>query len=161
MATVRAVFEDYPAFVKALRSLKEARVRDYEAYGPTNLQEIEELMPAESSFVRGWATLGGIFGLALFWIVCILSSLIYGLIVGGKPPVSNLPYIIPAYEGTILCGSIAAFWRGWPTRCWFRAIHPSTTTCASAKIPTEWKSAARPKSATVWWSCSARPVPPR
>jgi molybdopterin-containing oxidoreductase family membrane subunit len=41
-----------------------------------------------------------------------MTSIIYGLIVGGKPPISNLPYIIPTYEGTILFGAIGAFVAG-------------------------------------------------
>ena len=112
MALILATFEDYSEFVNALRNLKDSGAAEYEAYGPTNLREIEELMPAQSSFVRGWASLGGVFGLALFWVTCILSALLYNLVVGGKPPISNVPYIIPAYEGTILLGSISAFLAG-------------------------------------------------
>lgn len=109
---VRARFDDYAAFKQALSKLKNTRMRRYEAYGPTNLEEIESLMPDEGSLVRVWATGAGFMGLAIFWILCITTALIYGLIVGGKPPISNLPYIIPAYEGTILLGSVAAFVMG-------------------------------------------------
>jgi len=35
--------------------------------------------------------------------------MIYNIIVGGKPPVSRVPYVVPTYEGTILIGSIGAF----------------------------------------------------
>lgn len=106
---IRARFEDYEAFEHALRTLKDMRMRNYEAFGPTNLNEIEDLMPKKGSRVRLWATIGAIIGLATFWIMCITTSLIYSLYTGAKPPVSNVPFIIPAYEGTILVGSIAAF----------------------------------------------------
>jgi len=106
---IRARFEDFQAFEHALRTLKEMRMRNYEAFGPTNLTEIEDLMPSKGSKVRAWATVGAIIGLATFWIMCITTSLIYGLYTGAKPPVSNVPFIIPAYEGTILVGSIGAF----------------------------------------------------
>ncbi len=108
-AVVRGLYEDFERFEAALRTLKERGVRCYEAYGPTNLEEIEDLMPSKGSRVRVWDTSGAIIGLATFWIMCVTTSLIYGLIVGGKPPVSNVPFIIPAYEGTILTGSIMAF----------------------------------------------------
>lgn len=106
---VQARFEDFERFKDALRKLKDSAMRDYEAYGPTNLQDIEDLMPPRRSLVRHWATSGGIIGLASFWLMCVWSSVIYNLVVGGKPPISNVPYVIPAYEGTILLGSIGAF----------------------------------------------------
>lgn len=109
---IAARFDDFEAFKHALETLKESRVRRYEAYGPTNLKEIENLMPGKGSRVRVWATSGAIVGLAAFWIMCVFTALIYSLYVGGKPPVSNVPYIIPAYEGTILMGSIGAFFAG-------------------------------------------------
>lgn len=106
---VRGVFDDFDAFKEALKELKESHMRHYTAWGPTNLKDIQELMPAQSSFVRGWATVGGLTGLATFWLMCVLTALIYDLIVGGKPSVSNVPYVVPMYEGTILLGAIGAF----------------------------------------------------
>lgn len=117
MARVRGVFDDWEAFKGALGTLKETRRRGYTAYAPVNLQEIEELMPAKSSLVRGWSTTCGLLGLAVFFIMCVTTSLIYNLIVGGKPPVSNIPYLIPTYEGTILFGSIGAFVAGLVYAC--------------------------------------------
>jgi hypothetical protein len=108
-ACVMARFEDFEHFVEALKSLKESGKYRYEAYGPTNLLELEHLMPAQGSGVRIWATAGALIGMATFWLMCILSSLIYSIYTGGKPPISNVPFVIPAYEGTILCGSIGAF----------------------------------------------------
>jgi len=123
MARVRGIFDDWEAFKGALRSLKETQDPStgsgwhYTAYGPVNLQEVEDLMPAKSSLVRGWATSCGIVGLVTFFVMCVTTSLIYGLIVGGKPPVSNLPYVIPTYEGTILFGAIGAFIAGLVYAC--------------------------------------------
>jgi len=108
-ACVMARFEDYESFVDALRSLKASGQYHYEAYGPTNLVDLEDLMPSQGSGVRIWATAGALIGMATFWLMCALSSLIYNIYVGGKPPVSNIPFVIPAYEGTILCGAIGAF----------------------------------------------------
>lgn len=109
MAHVRADFDDFDAFKHALGSLQDAGFDNYEAYGPVNLEDISSLMPKRGSYVRGIATGGALVGLGLFFYMCVATSLIYNLIVGGKPPVSNVPYIIIAYEGTILLGAIAAF----------------------------------------------------
>lgn len=109
MVTFRAKYSDYQPFADALRALKDSDFRQYEAYGPVELAELEDLMPKQGSPVRVWATVGAIVGLVSFWLMCVASSLIYSLIVGGKPPISNVPFVIVSYEGTILLGAIAAF----------------------------------------------------
>ncbi len=107
--SVRAAFHDFEQFKDALKSLKDSGMTRYEAFGPTELADIEDLMPRRGYEVRVWATVGAILGLALFWLMCVFTSEIFSIIVGGKPPVSNVPFIIPAYEGTILLGSVMAF----------------------------------------------------
>lgn len=109
---IQARYDDYDQFRNGLQGLKDAHMPRYEAYGPTNLLEIEELMPERSSLVRGWATSGALIGLSTFWIMCVTTALIYSIITGGKPPVSNVPFVIPMYEGTILVGSILGFLAG-------------------------------------------------
>lgn len=106
---VIAEFDTFDSFEHALHKIKDAHVTDYQAYGPINLVEIEDLMPRKWSPVRGIATIGAILGLTLFLYMCIKSSMIYDLIVGGKPPVTLVPYVIVGYEGTILLGALFAF----------------------------------------------------
>lgn len=106
---VTARFDDYESFLNALRALKQSGKYGYEAYGPTNLCDIQDLMQNKGSGVRIWATAGAFIGMGTFWVMCVVSSLIYGIVTGGKPPISNIPFVIPAYEGTILCGAIGTF----------------------------------------------------
>ncbi|HOK53266.1 MAG TPA: DUF3341 domain-containing protein [Armatimonadota bacterium] len=106
---IRAIFDDFPAFKQALGSLQASGFERYEAYGPVNLEEISPLMPRRGSAVRAFATIGAVIGLVLFFYMCIATSLIYALIVGGKPPVSNVPFVVVGYEGTILLGAVGAF----------------------------------------------------
>ncbi len=106
---VRARYEDIERFEHALKALKESGATDYRAYGPVNLTEFEDLMPKRGSRVELLATFGGAIGLIVFFLMCVLSALLYNLITGGKPPISNVPFVIVAYEGTILLGAIAAF----------------------------------------------------
>jgi len=106
---IKALFDKRRALETALGALKNAGVEDYEAYGPTNLDNLGPLMPPRGSPVRFFATIGAIAGLGLFFYMCVGTALVYPLIVGGKAPWSNVPYIIPSYEGTILLGSGAAF----------------------------------------------------
>lgn len=110
MVTLQARFDEFDRFRAALARLKESsNVNDYTAYGPTNLDEVADLMPRQNSPVRITATAGAVIGLLVFWTMCWTTSLIYALIVGGKPPWVNVPFVVPTYEGTILVGSIFAF----------------------------------------------------
>ena len=70
-------------------------------------------MPKRGSTVRIYATVGALIGLSSFFFMCTASSLIYNLVTGGKPPISNWPFIIVSYEGTILLGAISAFFAVW------------------------------------------------
>ena len=106
---MRARYDDFDAFKEALGMLKDSGLKDYQAYAPVDLQELEHLMPSKGSSVRIWATVGAVLGMFAFWFMCVASSLIYKIVVGGKPPWSNVPFVVIAYEGTILIGSISAF----------------------------------------------------
>lgn len=105
---VQATFEDFELFKCALRLLRDAGVSEYTGFGPTNLQDVENLMPDRFSPVRGIATTGFIIGLVVFWAITIATSLIYSLVVGGKPPISNVPFVVTAYEGAMLLSGIAS-----------------------------------------------------
>jgi len=146
---VRARYEDLNALKEALRSIKEAGFADYTAYGPVRLEGLEPLMPRKGSAVRAWATSGAFLGMASFWLMCALSSLIYKLIVGGKPPVANVPFVIVSYEGTILCGSIFAFIATLVlARLWFRKLpqnHDSRFTADSFGVEVACDEAGKPQ----------------
>jgi len=119
---VRAKFENLQGLEDSLRKLKGMGIRHYETYAPVSIKHLEELMPDRGSTVRLWATIGAILGLVSFWVMSSKASLIFPLVVGGKPPVSNVPFVVVMYEGTILLGSIAAFISGivlarlWPRK---------------------------------------------
>ncbi len=100
------VFSDIDRFVRALRRLRDAGHRDVRVYSPVGLPELEHLMPRRGSPVR-FATLAmGLLGAAAGFWLCIGSALLYGLIVGAKPPVSILPYCVVGFELTVLVGGL-------------------------------------------------------
>lgn len=109
MVSLRAIFDDIAKLAAGLKALKDAGMRDFEAYGPTNLKMLQDFMPTRGSTVRLWSYAGAVIGLASFFYMCAKSSLIYSIVTGGKPPVSNVPFLIVSYEGTILVGSLATF----------------------------------------------------
>ena len=59
--------------------------------------------------MRFWTLIGGTAGLIGGFALAIYAAQVNGLIVGGKHPVSLIPYCIVGFEGTILLGTIANF----------------------------------------------------
>lgn len=106
---IKAVFDNYINFKKALTSLYEAGHRQYEVFSPIDPTDIEYLMPKKGSTVHIYALIGALSGMALFFFMCIYASQLFGQVVGGKPPVSRIPFTIVTYEGTILFGAVTAF----------------------------------------------------
>ncbi len=109
---VRARFDSWESLEHALKHLKEKGIQRYEAFSPVNLKSLEDYMPKQGSTVRIWSTTGAAIGMLGFWFMCVASALIYKLVVGGKPPWSNVPYVVVMYEGTILLGALFAFFSG-------------------------------------------------
>lgn len=107
MARVRARFTDFERFRQALGALKDGGY-EFTAFGPTDLTEVQDMMPGKGSFVRAWATAGFFFGAGGYWIMAVLTSWIFGLRVGGKPPTSNVPCVTLAFEGAMLFGVLGA-----------------------------------------------------
>ena len=106
---VKSRYRNFNAFKSALERLHESGVEHYEAYGPVDLTNVEDSMPKKGSAVRIWATAWLLIGIGAFMILCIVTSRIYNIVTGGKPPVSNVPFVVVAYECVILFGAAAAF----------------------------------------------------
>jgi hypothetical protein len=104
---VLSVFSDVARLVGALRRLQDAGHRDLRVYSPVGLPELEHLLPRRGSPVRFVTLAMGAAGAVLGFWLCIGSALLYGLIVGAKPPVSILPYCIVSFELTVLVGGLS------------------------------------------------------
>ncbi|MBI3948444.1 MAG: DUF3341 domain-containing protein [Armatimonadetes bacterium] len=106
---VRGRFESAEAVHHAVARLKAAGIGEYEMYTPMlHHEEMEQHMPRKGSPVRAIAAVGGVAGLALAYLMTRQSSLLYGLITGGKPPVALVPFVVVMFEMTILFAALAA-----------------------------------------------------
>lgn len=107
--TVLGVFAHVDTTVRALEELKAKGYHDLTVYTPVPIHEIEDVLERDRpvSRVRLFTLLGGLTGTASGFFLTIWSSLVWGLWVGGKPPASVPPYVIIAFELTILFGGIA------------------------------------------------------
>jgi hypothetical protein len=110
--TILGVFAHVDTTVRALEELKAKGYHDLTVYTPVPVHEIEEVVERDRpvSKVRLFTLLGGLTGLASAWILTAWSSLKWGLVVGGKPPIGlpvSPPYVIIMFELMVLFGGVA------------------------------------------------------
>jgi Ni/Fe-hydrogenase subunit HybB-like protein len=104
---VVGVFRHPVELVEALRRARAAAFDRLETYSPVRLREAEQVLGRGPSPIRRWTLLGAATGLLSGFGLAIYAALVNSLIVGGKHPVSLVPYCIVGFEGTILLGAIA------------------------------------------------------
>jgi hypothetical protein len=110
--TVLGVFAHVDTTVRALEELRAKGYHDLTVYTPVPIHEIEEVLERDRpvSRVRLFTLLGSLTGLASAWILTAWTSLTWGLVVGGKPPIGlpvSPPYIVIMFEMMVLFGGIA------------------------------------------------------
>ena len=107
--TVLGVFAHVDTTVRALEDLKAKGYHDLTVYTPLPVHEIEEVLERDRpvSRVRLFTLLGGLSGTASGFLLTIWSAMQWGQVTGGKPIASIPPYVVIAFELTILFGGVA------------------------------------------------------
>jgi hypothetical protein len=95
------------AAAEAIRKLKEMGHQDFTVYTPVPNHEILEAVGHPASPVRMWTLIGGLTGCFTGFAMTLWMSYDYPIVVGGKPLGSVLPYVVIAFELTILFGALA------------------------------------------------------
>src|SRR5215468_6686256 len=108
-ANVLGVFAHVDTTVDAIRQLRAKGFPDLTVYMPAPVHDIEEEVERVRplSKVRLFTLIGGLTGTATGFFLTIWTSLIWGLLTGGKDPVSIPPFVIIAFELTILLGGLS------------------------------------------------------
>jgi molybdopterin-containing oxidoreductase family membrane subunit len=103
------VFGHVDTTVDAIEHLRASGFRDMTVYSPVPVHEIEDAVEREQplSRVRLFTLIGGLAGAALGFFLTIWSALKWGLTTGGKPVASIPPFVVIAFELTILLGGLA------------------------------------------------------
>ncbi len=106
--SVVGIFAHVDAIVRAVQALRSRGFSDFSVYTPVPVEEIEEVVEhgRPVSPVRLFTLVGGLTGTATAFALTIWSSLKWNLVVGGKPIVSIPPFVIIAFEMTILLGGL-------------------------------------------------------
>ena len=105
------VFDGKEEFVEALRRLVREGTppEKIRVITPFPVHDVGEIVPRKRSQVRFFALIGAGTGTVTGFALTILTSVEWGIIVGGKPVVSIPPFVIIAFALTILFGSLSTF----------------------------------------------------
>jgi molybdopterin-containing oxidoreductase family membrane subunit len=108
-ASVLGVFAHVDTTLDAIRKLRDKGFSELTVYTPVPVEEIEEEIEKVQplSKVRFFTLIGGLTGTATGFFLTIWTSLQWDLITGGKAPVSFPPFVIIAFELTILFGGLS------------------------------------------------------
>jgi hypothetical protein len=104
---VLASFVHVDAAVDAIRALRARGHRNVVVYSAAPNHEIEEALDQSVSPVRLFTLIGGLTGCAAGFGMTIWMSIDWPLIVGGKTIASIPPYVVIAFELTILLGALS------------------------------------------------------
>lgn len=99
-------FDHLDATIEAIRGLRKAGYRDLTVFSPVWRHELDEILKPAVSPVRFFTLLGGLAGCAGGFALTIWTSLDWPLRTSAKPIVSIPPFIVIAFELTILLGAL-------------------------------------------------------
>jgi hypothetical protein len=104
---VLASFAHLDAATDAIHSLKARGFRDLTVYTAAPNHEIEDALDQPVSWVRLFTLIGGLTGCTAGFAMTIWMSQDWPLLVGGKPIAAIPPYVVIAFELTILYGALS------------------------------------------------------
>ena len=107
---IAAEFDDERTFVAALAALDRAGCARIEAYSPYPVLGVERTLPHSHFRLAAFVFIAGLVGAAVsYWIQWYANAVSYPLNIGAHPAHATPAFIIPTFEGTVLCASAAAF----------------------------------------------------
>ena len=103
-----AIYDEAPKAAAAVDAVRALRLGEVTAYAPAPNHLIDAALGPGVSPVRVFTLVGGMLGCALGFALPIYTALDWPLITGGKPIVSIPPFVVIAFELTILLASLGA-----------------------------------------------------
>ncbi len=99
---IMGLFKEEDSTVNAISELEKSSYQFHRVNSPIPSHKIMDALKLKKSKV-GWFTLGGgIFGFLGGFALAIYTAVQWNLIVGGKPVVAIIPFIVVGFEATIL-----------------------------------------------------------
>lgn len=104
---VLGIFDGLPDAASAIERLRERGMKNLTVFSPAPRHELEHALEPPQSPVRLFTLVGGLTGAATGFALPIWTSIDWPLVTGGKPIISLPPFVIIAFELTILFGALA------------------------------------------------------
>ena len=101
------IFDSGVKAAEAVRAIRRDQLGDVVVYGPTPDHSIDLALGVETSPVRVFVLVGGLLGCFAGFALPIYTVLDWPMITGGKPLISIPPFVVIAFELTILFSAIA------------------------------------------------------
>jgi len=106
MPTVVGVFEQPDNIATAAKRLRDRGYTDLETYSPAPFPEVDDAVIEHPSRVRYFTLIGGLTGVVAGFALTLWMANDWQIMLGGKPFSSIPPYVIIAFELTILFGGL-------------------------------------------------------
>ncbi len=107
MVRVVGLFADEETCIHGIMAAREAGLRRPRVFSPIASERILEALEATRSPVRRWVLLGGLTGCASGFALTVGLSAEYPHVTASMPIVSIPPFVIIAFELTILFGALS------------------------------------------------------
>lgn len=103
---ILGIFAHTDCMMKALGKARDEGIEIKDVYSPVPDEKVLEFLHPKPSPIRFVTFAGGVTGLVGGLALTLLTSMIWNLIVGGKPVTSVVPFLVVGFEGTILFGAL-------------------------------------------------------
>ena len=119
MSGVLGIFEQREDLLKALQEARTEKLGPLEAFAPVPDEDLIEAISPGKSPVRRMTLLGGVTGAICGMALTIWTTAQWPLLItGGKPLISIPPFLVIAFELTILFGALGTvsgflYWSMW------------------------------------------------
>ena len=100
------VFPCCSSAASAVRSIRNEQLGELVVYSPTPDHRLDNALEAPVSSIRLFVLIGGLLGCAIGFAFPIYTVLEWPLITGGKALISIPPFVVIAFEMTILLGAL-------------------------------------------------------
>lgn len=121
------IFAELDATARAIEALRGAGMKRLVVFTPVPRHELEHALHPVESPVRLFTLVGGLTGAATGFAFTVWTALDWPLVTGGKPIISLPPFVIIAFELTILFGALATvlglFVNAWLPRARTRVVY--------------------------------------
>ena len=106
--TLVGVFEYEDDLLAALRALRQMG-RDFTSFSPVSSPEFREALGMKPSMIRYVTLFAAILGIVMGLWLAIFTVLQWKFIVGGKPIIPPIPFVVVGFEFCILFGVVLTF----------------------------------------------------